>query len=305
MARVHGIHHITAISTDAEKNISFYTGIMGLRLVKVTVNFDDPSAYHLYYGDTVGTPGSALTFFIWKNMPKSTPGAGQIARTYFSIPPGTLDSWKRHFEDIHRESTEYAHDIFGKTIHLYDDDGMPIGLAEQTPNPKFEVWETKTIGKEMAIRGFAGVDSLVASPGYTSTFATDILGFETGKKGELVTDSQSLVLLPGSQRGAIGQGSVHHIAWEAETDEDELLLRIGILKAGAQVTPVIDRTYFHSIYFREPNGILFEIATKQPGFTLDEPKDKLGTSLQLPPMYQDSRAAIEAALPKIRLPNES
>lgn len=323
-----GIHHITAITGDAQRNHDFYTTTLGLRLVKVTVNFDDPGAYHLYYGDGLGRPGSILTFFVWPGGKAGRSGAGQIAGLGFAVPTAALDFW-------HARLTERGVDVtvlpalFGEPqLGLRDPDGLAIALVGTDLPAADNAW-SGPVPPEQAIRRFHSVTLLEADPQRTARFLTETLGFHPehtllptiGAPAEILQrfpmerlaiqrfasgadePGALAIVLPTfeARRGIVAAGSIHHVAWRAADDAHQLEWRSALSHAGAQVTPVLDRCYFHSIYFHEPGGALFEIATDPPGFTIDEPLDALGTALQLPSWLEPERAAIRAALPPLRL----
>jgi glyoxalase family protein len=278
-----GIHHITAITADAKKNIFFYQSILGLRLVKLTVNFDDPSSYHLYYGDGIGSPGSLLTFFVWPSMPKGRIGSGQVTRIYFAIPPGTKDFWLRRLKDFNIPFED------GRTIEFFDPEGLPLGLIPGSRD--YYHWSDNIISEEHAIRGFYGIN--MASLSEKTSDALKKLGFE--EKGSIFETKETKINLAlDRNEGRIGSGSVHHIAFRARDSIEQLAL-----KRKFRTTDVIDRQYFQSVYFRDDGGILFEIATDEPGMLVDEPEEKLGTELKLPPWLEPAREAIIDNLPAL------
>ncbi|HZW56425.1 MAG TPA: ring-cleaving dioxygenase [Nitrososphaerales archaeon] len=315
-----GLHHVTAISGIPQANIDFYTGILGLRLVKLTVNFDDPHTYHLYYGDKIGHPGSVLTFFPWPNAPRGMRGTGQVTTTSFSIPDGSMDYWKDRLRDnkVKFEEVAKRFDDNEEYLTFYDEDDLKLELVptDQTNitnlAKRFIPWEGSPVPQEKAILGFRSVT--LSEEGYekTAKLLSDTMGFRliAQERERFRYESRShggpstyvdLLCQPGLPRGMILGGTVHHVAFRAQNDENEKVWREDIIAAGLNPTPVIDRQYFHSVYFREPGGVLFEIATDPPGFLIDEPEDKLGTSLKLPPWLEPSRKHIEKALPKVEL----
>lgn len=307
-----GIHHITAIAGDPQRNVDFYVGALGLRMVKRTVNFDDPGTYHLYYGDESGRPGSLLTFFPWPGAPRGRIGSGQATATSYSIPSDSVGFWlerlKRH--DIAARGPEGR---FGdQVISFSDPDGLQIELAApQEPDPR-SPWRDGPVPAEQAIRGFHGVTLLEERPEGSVKLLIDTMGFrasgEAGGRRRYVTGGGGsgsivdLVAASGSPRGIVAVGTVHHVAWRARDDAEQEAWRTKIADLGYSVTPIIDRKYFRSIYFREPGGVLFEIATDAPGFAIDESPERLGTSLVLPPWLEPRRAELEAVLPAIRMP---
>jgi catechol 2,3-dioxygenase-like lactoylglutathione lyase family enzyme len=307
-----GIHHITAIAGDPQRNLDFYSGVLGLRLVKLTVNFDDPASYHLYYGDEIGRPGSILTFFPWPGGQPGRQGTGQIATVSFAIPPSSLGFW---IERLLSHGVRYAGPArrFGEPVLSFNDpDELLLELVATPRALAAAPWAEGPVPEEHAIRGLHGATIWEDGDSGTGRLLTDTLGFEpTGDEGGLyrfearqagLGSAVNLRRAPGFWRGAGGVGTVHHMAFRAATDKAQLEKRSQIEELGLSITPVIDRQYFHSVYFREPGGVLFEIATDGPGFLIDEPISELGTHLQLPPMYQPERPAIERALPSIRLP---
>jgi glyoxalase family protein len=309
MAHSAGIHHITAIAGEPKRNVAFYTRTLGLRFVKRTVNFDDPSSWHLYYGDEVGAPGSALTFFTWKNkVPPGTHGAGEAQDVAFAIPEHALDFWIKRLD-----AAGIAHGAperrFGETaIALHDPDGLKLELVAARGAATLPAWSIGDIPAEHAIRGFHGITLEVADPAPTARVLTGVFGFEPAGVehnrhrylGEAALGRViDLRLTPGLGRHVQGLGTNHHVAFRAADDASEMEMRGRALALGLRATEQIDRNYFRSVYFREPGGILFEIATDGPGFTRDEPKEKLGSRLMLPPWYEKDRARIEANLPAL------
>ncbi|MEW6721940.1 MAG: ring-cleaving dioxygenase [Candidatus Micrarchaeota archaeon] len=299
-----GIHHITAVTADADSNISFYTKTMGMRMVKLTVNFDQPSSYHLYFGDRTGAPGSVLTFFHWPQMPRWRKGTGQVSAVCFSVPDESLDFWEKrlNFFGVRLRKEER----FGKEILSFSD---PEGLSLEICGgaDKDEQGWGGDVPREHSIRGFGG--AALSEEGYEKTagFVSGILGF-AGAEGDgersrygAGNDFIDIFCRPDSPRGIVGAGSVHHIAFRTSDDGSQADWRRRLVSAGLDVTPVIDRHYFHSIYFREPGGVLFEIATDGPGFLIDEKEGELGSSLKLPPWLERRRSELESFLPPLRI----
>jgi glyoxalase family protein len=305
-----GIHHVTSIATSARRNLVFYTGTLGLRLVKKTVNFDDPSAYHLYYGDGDGHPGTILTFFPWESATPGRLGVGEAQETVFSVPEGSIGYWTQRLVE-----KAVAHDPptkrFGATtIAFKDQDGIRLALTGVKAVEARPGWSAGGVPAEHAIRGFHSVSLLLAEAGPTAAVLTDVFGFvgagsegptqrfqapgvEIGGRIDLRTAGE---FLPARQ----GAGSVHHIAFRAAGDaEQAAMVRKLAENHRLRTTEQKDRNYFRSVYFREPGRVLFEIATDPPGFAVDEPLDTLGEALKLPPFLEGRRAAIEAALPKL------
>jgi glyoxalase family protein len=309
-----GIHHVTAVTGDTSRNVAFYTQVLGMRLVKKTVNQDDVSAYHLFYADGVGSPGTDMTFFDWPQAGPTQPGVGTTMRTSLRVPSrAALDAWATRLDSFGvphsgvmerngRAAIIFA-DLEGQPLALVDDGGAPYAGA---------VWAEGPVPPEMAIRGFDAVTLAVRTLVPTARVLTDVLGFrQTGVyvaadgSGEVHVFSTGaggpgtevhLVERPGLPYARVGIGGVHHVAFRTPNEAEHAAWRERIAAAGLRVTPEIDRFYFHSIYFREPGGVLFEIATDGPGFATDEPLASLGASLALPPFLEDQRAAIEAGL---------
>jgi glyoxalase family protein len=309
---VFGLHHVTAISSDPEKTLDFYTRILGLRLIKLTVNYDDPSAYHVYFGDAIGHPGTVLTFFPWPGQPRGRKGAGQVAKTSFSVGRESISYWEDRLKS-QGVSVEGPGKRFGESVlSLEDFDGQGLELVGSKGIEERTGWTHGPVPKDHAIRGFHSVTLLEEVLERTESVLLDTLGFrpvgeeenrfryEAGKGGAgTIVD---IVSRPKAQHGLVSVGTVHHVAFRASDDEHQKDLRQEILKTDLNVTPVIDRNYFHSIYFREHGGVLFEVATDQPGFAIDEPPEQLGTHLALPPWLENSRAEIEKNLPPVNIP---
>ncbi len=312
-----GIHHVTAITADAQANVDFYSGLLGLRLVKLTVNFDDPSSYHLYYGDHVGSPGTIMTFFAWPGGRRGRVGLPQVTATAFAIPHASVDFWAARLRDrairAAPPTARSAASAAETVITFTDPDGLPIelvassgtatSLAHTQPHP------ADGIPIEHAIRGIHGITACVEAREHSARVMTDLLGyrltaesdnrarFESSAGGPgAIIDFQCL---PGGPHGSMGTGVVHHVAIRAVDDAQQAQWRSRILAARLNVSPVMDRNYFHSIYFREPGGILLEIATDPPGFTADEPVESLGHSLRLPAWMEYARPRIVEVLPRI------
>jgi catechol 2,3-dioxygenase-like lactoylglutathione lyase family enzyme len=314
-----GIHHITAICGEPQRNVDFYAGTLGLRLVKRTVNFDDPGSYHLYYGDGLGTPGTIMTFFAWILPPTVTAaarqGTGQITATPFRVPAASLDYW---VERLARAGVDFdgPEARFGEpVVSLRDPDGLPLEVVAGAGGPLRAAWTDGPVPVEHAIRGFAGATLCLDGYERTAALLTGTMGFRpAGREGSRFRfqvgegDDAAMIDLhcqPEGDPGRMGIGAVHHIAWRTPTGEEQREWRRVLAAAGLDVTPVLDREYFESIYYREPGGVLFEIATDPPGFTVDEAPEELGTQLKLPPWLAPRRARIEARLPAVRLPAPS
>jgi glyoxalase family protein len=299
-----GIHHVTAISGDPRRNLGFYARTLGLRLVKKTVNFDDPGSYHLYYGDTVGTPGTILTFFPWADAPAGQFGTGELQETSFRIPRDAIGYWTGRLAVYGAERTER----FGEpTLIFRDPDGMRLALVGSPGIEAEPAWDNKEISVEHAIRGFHGVSLTLNSAAPTAAVLSNVFGFaEAGREGDTIrfqvdgTALGGIVDLrtaKGAAPGRLGRGSVHHLALRAADDSAEFAMVAKLANDhGIRTTEQKDRDYFRSVYFREPGGVLFEIATDIPGFAVDEDAAALGTALKLPRFLQPHRAQIEATL---------
>jgi glyoxalase family protein len=311
MLKLRGIHHITAIATDPQRNVDFYTHVLGLRLVKRTVNFDDPGSYHFYFGDRIGSPGTIITFFPWPGAQRGTRGTSQVVATSFAVPPEAIDFWKKRLSDEHVFVEETARRFDRRVLRFTDPDGLMLELIEAEHPAAIELNKTSGIPDEFALRGFNAPTLEVQLAKLTVQLLTETLGFELigeeqsrrrfSLNHDLANAQIDLVEQPESGFGNVAAGTVHHIAFRAANDEEQLQWRALIEEVGLRVTPVIDRQYFHSIYFREPGGILFEIATDNPGFATDEPVEHLGEALKLPPQYEEHRGPIEQVLPPISL----
>jgi glyoxalase family protein len=306
-----GIHHVTAIASEPQQNIDFYTGILGMRLVKLTVNFDDPHTYHLYYGDRIGHPGTILTFFPWPGAPKGWRGTGQATAASFLVSEESRDFWTERFQRkgvrFEPPATRFAGDERYLTFYDYDDLKLELVFTSEHPAGDFSPPQKANVPENHAIRGFQGVSLSEEGFEKTAEMLVSTLGFRKDKEdaerfrfkspGGTCVD---LLCQPALPLGEVLVGTVHHVAWRTPDEETQKAWRQELVKAALDVTPVIDRRYFHSIYFREPGGVLFEIATDPPGFTLDEKEEELGSSLKLPTWLEPERKQIEIALPKIR-----
>jgi glyoxalase family protein len=304
-----GIHHVTAISGKAERNFDFYTQVLGLRFVKKTVNFDDPGTYHLYYGDRVGHPGTILTFFPWEHAAAGRGGVGLTQQTSFRVPASAIGYWTHRFIE-----KGVAHEALEKrfsepVLPFTDPDGMSLALVGAAGAEAEPAWHAGDIPAEHAIRGFHGVTLMIENAARTAAVLRDVLGFkDIGKDGaqarfrasEPVGGVVDLREAKGFLAGRLGRGSVHHIAFRAVDDTTQAAMAQKLVADhGLQPTHQLDRQYFRSVYFREPGGILFEIATDQPGFAVDEPVETLGRDLKLPPFLEARRKEIEAVLPEL------
>ena len=304
-----GLHHVTAIAADPQQNLDFYTQALGLRFVKRTVNFDDPGSYHFYFGNDLGEPGTIMTFFAWPRASRGMAGTGETIRTAFAAPKNSLDFWKDRLRTMH-VPIERSEPRFGETVlTLADPDGTKIEIVGQEQPAALTPSRYSDVPSEYALRGFAGVTlaerSLDRTAGILNTMGFRQAAVEgnryrfEGEGGAPGNHVDVLVDANGGE-GMLGAGSVHHIAFRAADDAAQLEWR-ATLAGQVRVTDVLDRTYFHSIYFREPGGVLFEIATDPPGFTVDEPAETLGEALKLPPWLETHRSRIEQHVPPIEL----
>ena len=308
-ANLLGLHHITAIAADPKVNLAFYTRVLGLRFIKKSVNQDDPGTYHLYYGDNVGSPGTALTFFPWVGLRRGRPGTGQAYATAFSVPAGALGFWQARLHALN-VPTFALQTRFGETVlPVADPDGMRLELVFTQEADLRQPAPSPDVPADVAIRGFHSSTLALATAAPTAALLTDLMGYrlvasETHRDRYATADGGpgtyvDLLTDPDLPRGLNGAGTVHHIAFRVATDADHVAAHDLLAAHGLGVSPVIDRAYFKSIYYREPAGVLFEIATDQPGFAIDEPVESLGTILSLPPRLEPHRAEIEAILPPL------
>lgn len=304
-----GIHHITAVAGDPQKNYDFYAGILGLRLVKKTVNFDDPSVYHLYYGNETGEPGTILTFFPWKHLKQGEPDRGQAVAVSFSVPTNSKSFWLDYLSDKNID-IETPFSRFGKeVIGLQDPDGLHLELVFDTKANKTEGWDGGPIPREYAIRGIYGATLGVDDYAPTGKLLESNLGFELVDQFEgrylYSTDAKfgSVVEIIDDfgLEGRPGKGTVHHVAFRAKDEDEQQSIHSELLNKGYYLTEVKDRQYFKSIYFYEPGGVLFEIATDGPGFTKDESPNELGSELKLPDWLEEDRHIIEEKLPELEI----
>ncbi|HSI87323.1 MAG: ring-cleaving dioxygenase [Candidatus Methylacidiphilales bacterium] len=324
--KIHGLHHVTAIAGDAQRNLDFYTGVLGLRLVKNTVNFDDPGSYHFYFGDALGTPGSILTFFAWPGAKRGVRGSGEVEATAYAIPEHSVSYWLERLKR-YRVHADTVSSRFGQQVLRFSDpDGMVIELVasrqpHETGHQDYQSaiagippWSDNPVPAEHEIRSFYGVTANIAQPEMTSLVLTEVLGYTlVGQEGDRTryvapgTDGLpghpfDVLATPKLARGRQSAGTVHHVAMRVKDDAEQVAWLEKLQALGFRTSPVMDRVYFHSIYFREPGGILFELATNPPGFTHDEKLEDLGTSLRLPANLERSRSQIEQYLPKLTLP---
>ena len=313
MQKVKGLHHITAVAGEPQRNINFYMNVLGQRLVKKTVNFDDPGTYHFYYASQTGEPGSVMTFFPWQHMKRGTKGNGETGASAYAIAPDSYDYWLERLStsNLNPQKSERFDE---RVLSFGDPDGMVLELITNEDAPTLPYWKNSPVPKEHALRGFYSVSLWLASEKATGG-VLELLGYKKvaseadteGERHRYRASSNTaayidLVIRPNKFPGQFGAGSVHHIAFRTEDDREQLEYLEYLRQHGLNVTPVQDRQYFHSIYFREPGGVLFEIATDAPGFLYDEAADELGKHLKLPDWYEPKRAEIEARVAPISNP---
>ncbi len=308
-AQLSGLHHITAISSDVTRNMQFYTQVLGLRFVKKSVNQDDTGTYHLYYGNYTGAPGTALTFFPWAGLPRGRPGKGQAYATAFSVPAVSLGFWQERLARLKVTTFPLETRFTDQVLAIQDHDGLRLELVAATEADPRPPTPSAEIPAAHAIRGFHSSTLALPDAVPTAAVLTGPMGYRLqsqtvhrsrytvgaggpGTYVDLLTD-------PALPRGLYGSGTIHHVAFRTPDDSSQVTARRVLLEGSLQVSPIIDRAYFKSIYYREPGGVLLEIATDQPGFAIDEPVETLGTKLSLPPHLEAHRAAIEASLPMI------
>jgi glyoxalase family protein len=315
MASVTGLHHVTCIAGDAQENVDFYSGVLGMRLVKKSVNQDSPGTYHLFYADGDGHPGTDITFFPWPQMPPAKPGVGLSMEVSLAIPLGSVDYWRDRLQEHHVVTGDTEIRRGTPALTLTDPHGLPLTLHETGDDRDFTAWRESPVPTEKQIRGLHSVRLWERDLTATSNFLTAVLGFvDIGREGEwsgfeLAGGGSGRYLeireIPDAERGQWGTGGVHHVAWRVPDDAAELEVRDRIERARRRPTEVIDRFWFKSVYFLEPGGVLFEIATDGPGFAIDEDPATLGEHLVLPPWLEPRRGEIEATLPPIKPPAES
>lgn len=307
--RILGLHHITAIAGDAQRNYDFYTKPLGLRLVKKTINFDDPQTYHFYFGNEIGTPGTILTFFPWPRVRQGKNGAGMATDIGYSIPKGSLDFWKERFEKLDVRHHTISERFGEKYLSFQDPDGLRLNLIEAKHKDDRKGWETTEVKAGTAIKGFHTVTLTLNDIKATSAILIDVFGYKLVEQdGNLyryqtpaVENAAMVDLLeaPEAAAGLNAGGTNHHVAFRVKNEEVQMAFRKKILERGLNITEKINRDYFYSLYFREPGGVLFEIATDNPGFAIDETVEQLGNKLKLPKQYEGFRQRIEAVLPEI------
>ncbi|MBF4485080.1 ring-cleaving dioxygenase [Flavobacterium sp. CSZ] len=305
--KILGLHHITGIAGDAKRNFNFYANILGLRFIKKTVNFDDPGTYHFYFGDEVGSAGTILTFFPWgEGIQQGRKGSGMATEIGYSVSKGSLDFWQKRFEKYNVIYNKPAEKFGEKYLTFLDPDGLKLELIESKTADNRKPWETDEVKEDVATKGFHNITLTLNNIKATAAILTEIFGYKlidqdvnryryatTAVENASIVD---LVELTDEKKGIVANGSVHHVAFRVQNDEILMHFREKIEAYGLSITPQIDRQYFHSLYFREPGGVLFEIATDNPGFTVDESLEELGQNLKLPEQYESQRSSIEKHL---------
>lgn len=310
MRPVKGLHHITAISGKAQENVDFYAGVLGMRLVKKSVNQDDPGTYHLFYADAAGHPGTDLTFFPWEQMAPPLMGHGLAIEVQLEVPKGSIAFWGERLQKYGANVSTVETRFGSEVLPLTDPHGMHVALVADERPRAFEPWSGSSVPVERQIRGLYGARLWERDASATASFVQRTLGFEKLAQEDGWTrygfrDAAGVIDVretPSERRGRWGIGAVHHLAWRVDDDQHQLAVREQVERGGASATPVIDRFWFKSVYFKEPGGVLFELATEGPGFAVDEDPAHLGESLVLPPFLQPYRERIESVLPAIRLP---
>ena len=304
-----GLHHITAIAGKATRNFDFYTRVLGLRLVKKTVNFDDPHTYHLYYGDQIGSAGTILTFFPWEGMQSGRRGSRQVTEIGYSVPENSMDFWLKRFDENNIIYNKVSEKFGEPYLTFLDPDGLKFELTASKTTDTRLPWETDQISADNATRGFLNVTITTNKLQPTADVLTHLFGYKLAQshvnRYRFMTDAVDqanlidLIEVPGESVGHVAAGSVHHVAFRVKDEQVLMEFRDKIISAGLSITEKIDRNYFYSLYFREPGGVLFEIATENPGFAVDESVDMLGSTLKLPAQYEHRREEIIRHLPNL------
>lgn len=307
--RILGMHHVTAIAGLAKRNLDFYTNLLGLRLLKKTVNFDDPGTYHFYYGDETGSAGTILTFFPWEGIRQGRKGAGMATEIGYAVPEGSFDYWMKRFDQYNVIYNKPSEKFGEQYLTFLDPDGLKLELVIPKNGDNRKPWTTTEVDESVATRGFHNITLTLNDVKPTAAVLTEVFGYklqeQTGNRYRYATNAIGtanfidLVELPNEGRGVGAGGTVHHIAFRVKDEETLMKFHDKIAARGLNITNKIDRNYFYSLYFREPGGVLFEIATDNPGFMVDEKLEELGTHLMLPPQYEPRRAEIEEVLPKL------
>lgn len=308
-ANILGLHHVTAIAGNAKKNYEFYTKVLGLRIVKKTVNFDDPGTYHLYYGNETGEPGTILTFPPWDGIRRGRIGTGQATSTSFSIPEHSASFWLNRFQEYDVIYDNSSSRFEEEVLTFLDPDGLKLELVSHSSKDERKPWSTSEISQDRAPKGFYNVTLTLEGYEGTAKLLTELFGYELAdehinrfrfvNKNSETANIIDLVCLPSGKRGSVAGGSVHHIAFRVANEGEQLEAREKLIEMGYNITPQLDRNYFKSVYFREPGGVLFEIATDLPGFTADEEAENLGQELKLPEWLEPRRKEIGNVLPKL------
>lgn len=303
------MHHITAIAGNAKRNYDFYTKVLGLRFVKKTVNFDDPGTYHFYFGDEVGSPGTILTFFPWEGITKGKQGSGMATDIGYAVPENSLDFWTDRLKQFNVPITGSGTRLGEQYLSFEDPDGLPLTFIVPSRPDQRKPWETADVKQSVATRGFHSITLSLRSISQTASVLTDIFDYKIvgheGYRYRYATDAiesaatVDLLEVPELNRSVNAGGTVHHVAFRVKDEETLMQYRQRVIRHGLNITPKIDRNYFFSLYFREPGGVLFELATDNPGFSIDEPVSELGTHLMLPPQYEGNRIEIEKTLPSL------
>jgi glyoxalase family protein len=307
--KITGIHHITAIAGNARRNLDFYTRVLGLRMVKRTVNFDDPGTYHFYYGNEKGEPGTILTFFPWEGIVGGRNGTGMATETGFSVERASLPFWAERFRQYQVRQEAVAERMGDMYLPFQDPDGLVLSLIAPAEPDNRKPWTTAEVPTASATKGFHSVTLTLREIGPTAGILTEVFGYrqerQEGNRYRFSTDANptaaivDLVESPTEGRGLNGGGTNHHVAFRVADEDTQTAFREKILSRGLHITPKINRDYFYSVYFREPGGVLFELATDNPGFAVDEPLDQLGAALKLPAQYEPRRQEIEKSLPSL------
>jgi glyoxalase family protein len=307
--KILGLHHITAIADNAQRNYDFYTRVMGLRMVKKTVNFDDPGTYHFYFGNETGSPGTILTFFPWEGIGQGRNGTGMATEIGYAVPKGSLAFWADRFKTLNVKHGDQAERMGESYLPFQDPDGLQLALYEPKNEDPRKPWTTPEISAEVATRGFHSITLTLKDINATAAILTEVFGYtlleQEGNRYRYVTDAVDgasivdLLEMPDGKSGYNAGGTNHHIAFRVADDNILMQYREKIFERGLSITPKINRDYFYSLYFREPGGVLFEIATDNPGFTVDEPLAELGGNLKLPVQHEPMRTEIEKTLPRL------
>lgn len=305
--KVLGIHHISAIATDAKRNYDFYTKVLGLRFIKKTVNFDDPNTYHFYFGDKVGTPGTILTFFPWQGVVRGKQGTGMPTEIAYAVPEKSLNLWEDHFKKHNVKITGIGKRFNEQYLSFEDPDGLPLSLIIPTTTDERKSWTTDEVSDQMATKGFHSITLTLRNIAPTAAVLTDIFDYkyvgQEGNRHRYVTNAVptasvvDMIDAPADPRAINAGGTIHHVAFRVKDEKVLMEYREKVLAKGLNITPKVDRNYFFSLYFREPGGVLFELATDNPGFSVDESVEDLGKNLKLPAQYEQHRSQIEAVLP--------